>query len=103
MVSCHRDAPKNLVSRNVSHLCFYTLWEGSCRVLPRAGALAEETYEYQKDFSQIIGHEQAKQVLEIAAAGEHNLLMSGPPGCGKSLLAETFSFILLNYDKGSAA
>lgn len=48
----------------------------------------------QKDFCHVIGHEQAKRALEIAAAGEHNVLMSGPPGCGKSLLAETFSSIL---------
>jgi magnesium chelatase family protein len=48
----------------------------------------------QKDFLHIIGHEQAKKALGIAAAGEHNLLMSGPPGCGKSLLAETFPSIL---------
>ncbi|MDQ1000360.1 putative ATPase with chaperone activity [Neobacillus niacini] len=47
-----------------------------------------------KDFSNVIGHEQAKRALEIAAAGEHNVLMSGPPGCGKSLLAETFPSIL---------
>ncbi|MGY0691332.1 YifB family Mg chelatase-like AAA ATPase [Virgibacillus sp. FSP13] len=50
--------------------------------------------EFQKDFMHIIGHEQAKEALEIAAAGGHNLLMSGPPGCGKSLLAETFPSIL---------
>lgn len=48
----------------------------------------------QKDFCHVIGHEQAKRALEIAAAGEHNVLMSGPPGCGKSLLAETFPSIL---------
>jgi magnesium chelatase family protein len=47
-----------------------------------------------KDFCHIIGHEQAKRALEIAAAGEHNVLMSGPPGCGKSLLAESFPSIL---------
>ncbi|MFK2825561.1 YifB family Mg chelatase-like AAA ATPase [Bacillus sp. B190/17] len=49
---------------------------------------------YQKDFCHIIGHEQAKRALEIAAAGGHNVLMSGPPGCGKSLLAEAFPSIL---------
>lgn len=48
---------------------------------------------YPKDFRHVIGHEYAKRALEIAAAGEHNVLMSGPPGCGKSLLAETFPSI----------
>lgn len=49
---------------------------------------------YDKDFSLVFGHQQAKRALEIAAAGGHNLLMIGPPGCGKSLLAETFPSIL---------
>jgi magnesium chelatase family protein len=42
----------------------------------------------------IIGHEFAKQALEIAAAGEHYVMMDGPSGCGKSLLAESFPSIL---------
>ncbi|WP_096156485.1 MULTISPECIES: YifB family Mg chelatase-like AAA ATPase [Bacillus] len=45
-------------------------------------------------FEQIVGHEEAKRALEIAAAGGHHLFMSGPPGCGKSLLAESFASIL---------
>lgn len=49
---------------------------------------------YQRDFSHIIGQQFAKEALEVAAAGRHNVLMSGPPGCGKSLLAETFPSIL---------
>lgn len=48
----------------------------------------------QLDFSSIIGHANTKRALEIAAAGGHNVLMFGPPGCGKSLLAENFSTIL---------
>lgn len=49
---------------------------------------------YPKDFKDIIGLKTAKWAFEIAAAGKHNILMSGPPGCGKSLLAETFPSIL---------
>jgi magnesium chelatase family protein len=42
------------------------------------------------NFDQIIGHSYAKRALEIASAGEHHLFMTGPPGCGKSMLAESF-------------
>ncbi|WHY76980.1 YifB family Mg chelatase-like AAA ATPase [Neobacillus sp. WH10] len=46
------------------------------------------------DFQQIIGHARAKCALEVVAAGEHHVLITGPPGCGKSLLAESFPSIL---------
>lgn len=54
----------------------------------------EEVREMERDFHQILGHEGAKRALEIAASGQHYVLMDGPPGCGKSLLAETFRSIL---------
>jgi magnesium chelatase family protein len=54
----------------------------------------DECITIERDFNQIIGHSFAKRALEIAASGGHYVLMDGPPGCGKSLLAETFPSIL---------
>ncbi|WP_018664687.1 YifB family Mg chelatase-like AAA ATPase [Heyndrickxia acidiproducens] len=64
--------------------------------IPQAASLwsNEESYTFDKDFSTVRGHRYAKWVLELAAAGSHNVLMYGAPGSGKSMLAETFPSIL---------
>jgi len=54
------------------------------------------------DLAQVKGQETAKRALEIAAAGGHNLLMTGPPGAGKSLLAACLPGILPDLTPGEA-
>src|SRR5690606_15881782 len=51
-------------------------------------------YDTLTDMQDIMGQEQAKRALEIAAAGGHNILMQGLPGSGKTLLARAFPTIL---------
>lgn len=48
--------------------------------------------------SEVVGQESAKRAMLIAAAGGHNLLMIGPPGCGKSMLAARFPGLLAPLD-----
>ena len=50
--------------------------------------------DWQVDFASVRGQESVKRALEIAAAGHHHVMMSGPPGAGKSLMAKALSSIL---------
>jgi magnesium chelatase family protein len=71
-------------------------------VLPHPAAGMVESRTVGPDLAQVKGQETAKRALEIAAAGGHNLLMCGPPGAGKSLLASCLPGILPDLSPAEA-
>ncbi|MEE3362413.1 MAG: YifB family Mg chelatase-like AAA ATPase, partial [Anaerovoracaceae bacterium] len=60
----------------------------------RQGAAAAPAGTSYPDYSDVKGQESAKRVMEISAAGAHSMLMTGPPGSGKTMLAERLPGIL---------
>ncbi|MHC4552982.1 MAG: YifB family Mg chelatase-like AAA ATPase [Planctomycetota bacterium] len=57
-------------------------------------AMFNQTSRYDVDFSDVKGQESVKRALTIAAAGGHNVMMIGPPGAGKTMLAQRMATIL---------
>ena len=69
-------------------------WLDGSSDLPQAVPPPLKPLELPIDLSEVRGQRRARRALEIAAAGGHNLLLMGPPGCGKTMLASRLPTIL---------
>ncbi len=69
---------------------------------PESEQSLAEVDDSQFDFADILGQEQAKRAMEIAAAGGHNIFLVGPPGAGKTMLAQALPGILPQLNRQEA-
>lgn len=75
--------------------------EGNVALMPPKEFTKERVMEW-RDFAEVRGQHFAKRALEIAAAGGHNILLMGPPGTGKTMLASRFAGILPEMNREEA-
>ncbi|MGR5066103.1 YifB family Mg chelatase-like AAA ATPase [Photobacterium sp. DNB22_13_2] len=85
---CHKSAPSLLA------VCAHLHGQGELVLAQSATLDVEDRGVPERDMQDIIGQQQGKRALEIAAAGGHNLLFIGPPGTGKTMLASRLCDLL---------
>jgi len=88
-----------LPARNLLEVCAHL--NGTDALAPYGGDAARASCA-EPDLAEVKGQAQAKRALEVAASGGHSLLMRGPPGTGKSMLAARFAGILPPMEEDEA-
>ena len=90
-----------LVAENLAQVCRH--FNGGELLNPVEAIASDDTdTRHQLDLSEVLGQTQAKRALEIAAAGSHHILMMGPPGTGKSMLAQRLNTLLPSMSEQEA-
>lgn len=79
-------------ARSLREVCSYLCQDTPLQSLPTRPEIGRT--DNNVDWSDVKGQHHAKQALEIAACGGHSILLSGPPGSGKTMLAKRFSTLL---------
>ena len=88
-----------VTARTLLEVCAHL---GDGRTLPQARVAAEVARGPALDLADVRGQAAGRRVLEIAAAGAHHLLLVGPPGCGKTLLASRLPGLLPDATEAEA-
>src|SRR5690606_24065827 len=70
------------------------IFRGVEEIEPTIAELDESAEQHAVDFDEVAGRATVKRAMEVAAAGGHNVLLIGPPGSGKSMLAKRLPTIL---------
>ncbi len=97
------DEIETLGAQNLSQVVSYLNGESNLKTLKQnVEDFLDKKEEFNIDFANVKGQQIAKKALEIAAAGAHNVLMSGSPGAGKTMLSKAFMSILPPLTKQEA-
>ncbi|CAA0078993.1 Competence protein ComM [BD1-7 clade bacterium] len=92
---------KHRIAGHLLEICAFLRQQGTLNTCLAPNLQPSDT-QNNIDMAEIKGQHQAKRALEIAATGKHNILFSGPPGCGKSMLAERLPGILPTMTRDEA-
>jgi len=92
--ACLVDGIEVLGAKDIQQVLDHYTFVKNLPVIQKESFITEPEELDLLDFSEVKGQQTAKRVLEIAAAGKHNVLFSGPPGSGKSMLSKRMPSIL---------